>query len=138
MARTGRPRIDIKRDIFEGLCRLQCTRDEIWGVLGVSEPTLLRWVKRTYGANTNFDTVRESLSQVGKMSLRRAMFKNAEEGNAQVQIFLAKNHLGMAEKVEIDHRIESEIERELARLAAAGEAEVPRAAETDTDARLIN
>lgn len=135
--RTGRPKLIINQDLFEDLCQIQCTRTEITAILHVSEPTLRRWVHRTYGGRT-FDAVHSEKAEAGKQSLRRAQIKTALSGNATMQIWLGKQYLGQSDKLEIDHRIESEIERELARLAASSQTEVPRRAEADTDSRLVN
>ena len=134
MPKTGRPKITISQDIFEALCSIQCTKAEIWHVLHVSEPTLRRWIRRTYGKKHTFDTIHENFMSEGKKSLRRAMFDSAIGGNVTAQIFLAKNYLGMSEKVEIDHSINNEIERELERLAAPSKTEIPAGITPASDA----
>ena len=98
MSRTGRPKIEINQDLFEGLCRIHCTEEEICGLLNLSGPTLTSWCKRTYHGKTFFE-VHERFKAGGRMSLRRAMFKNAENGNAQIQVWLSKQFLGMREEV---------------------------------------
>lgn len=45
----------------------------------------------------NFKDIMEKGRQEMKTSLRQAMFKNALSGNAALQIFLAKNMLGMSD-----------------------------------------
>lgn len=45
----------------------------------------------------NFKEIMEKGRQEMKTALRRAMFKNALNGNAALQIFLAKNILGMSD-----------------------------------------
>lgn len=82
----------IKKETFEGLCAIQCTREEICGVLNVSKDTLLRWCKQTYG--TDFETIYQQKKQNGKASLRRNMFRQAEK-NPTMAIWLSKQHLGM-------------------------------------------
>ena len=127
MPRTGRPRIEIKQDLFEGLCRIQCTGEEIASVLHVSMDTLSRWVKRTYAGRTFEDTYKK-YADVGKMSLRRAQMKLAEGGNATMLIWLGKQLLGQKDKSEIEYReLDANIERELAQLTASRE--VPPAGE---------
>ena len=44
----GRPRKEIDQPTFEKLCEIQCTLEEIAGVLRVSEDTVERWCERTY------------------------------------------------------------------------------------------
>ena len=84
----ARPRIEIKQDLFESLCGLQCTLEEIAGVLGCSEDTVERWCKRTY--SLGFADAYKKHSARGKMSLRRAQFRLAEK-SAAMAIFLGKN-----------------------------------------------
>lgn len=89
----------IKQELFENLCAIQCTREEICGVLNVSKDTLLRWCKATYG--TDFETIYEQKKQNGRASLRRMMFKQAEK-NATMAIWLSKQHLGMKDNIEVE------------------------------------
>src|SRR5690349_13618805 len=96
MPRTGRPKIEINQDLFESLCRLQCTRDEIVEALKVSEPTLRRWCKRTYNGLT-FDAVFAQKRTGGFISLRRAQFKMAET-NPTMSIWLGKQILGQRDQ----------------------------------------
>lgn len=77
---------------FEGMCWIQCTKEEICNILKVSDTTLTRWCKRTYGLD--FEGAYKKFSAGGKMSLRRHMFKQAEK-NPTMAIWLSKQHLGM-------------------------------------------
>ena len=88
----------INQKQFEELCHIQCTREEIIGVLGVSKDTLIRWCKDTYG--TDFATIYEEKKEGGKASLRRMQWKLAEK-NATMGIWLGKNMLGQKDVVEI-------------------------------------
>jgi len=106
MAKLGRPKVQIDARLFESLCRIQCTKREICGVLNVSDRTLMRWVKRNYGGAT-FDAVHEKHSDVGKMSLRRAQIKLAEAGNATMLIWLGKQLLGQKDLSHLEHTIEA-------------------------------
>lgn len=72
------------------------------------------------------------------MSLRRAQMKLAESGNATMLIWCGKQYLGQTDKVEIDHRIASDIESELARLGLAEAEGVSATPPPDTDAGLVN
>ena len=91
MART-RKEIDPK--IFEALCRLQCTRNEICSFLDITDKTLNAWCKRTYGED--FSAVFAKKREGGKISLRRAQFRLAEK-NAAMAIFLGKQYLGQSD-----------------------------------------
>jgi hypothetical protein len=88
---SGRKPIVIDRTVFEDLCGIMCTREEICGVLHCSEDTIERWCKKEYGEN--FAVIYKKLIANGKMSLRRAQFKLAQK-NAAMAIFLGKQYLG--------------------------------------------
>lgn len=107
MARTGRPPIEIDKAIFENLCQIFCTQEEIADVFECSIDTVNRWCKRTYG-ETFADTYKKKCSK-GKMSLRRWQYESAKGGNVTMQIFLGKNYLGQSDKVETEQTIDREI-----------------------------
>lgn len=102
--KMGRPRKVIDQKLFENLCFIQCTIEEVCAVIDCDEATLERWCKETYG--TTFSKVFAQKRQMGKMSLRRSGFQLAQK-NPAVHIFYAKNHLGMTDKVEADFNPES-------------------------------
>ena len=117
---TGRPRKEIdKKTIFENLCGLQCTLEEIAGVFDCSVDTIERRCKEEYGET--FAEVYKKHSAKGKMSLRRTQFKLAEK-SAAMAIFLGKNYLGQKDNI---------IETDEQTLQAVGEAlvKIKRAAE---------
>ena len=88
----------INQEHFEGMCRIQCTKDEICGILDIDEGTLTKWCKETY--NLGFSDIYKKKSSPGKMSLRRQQFKSAENGNVTMQIWLGKQYLGQTDKIE--------------------------------------
>ena len=116
---TGRPQKEIDKKIFENLCGLQCTLEEIAGVFDCSADTIERWCKREYGET--FAETYKKHSAKGKMSLRRIQFKLAEK-SAAMAIFLGKNYLGQKDTI---------IETDEQTLQAVGEAlvKIKRAAE---------
>ena len=116
---TGRPKKEIDKKIFENLCGLQCTLEEIAGVFDCSADTIERWCKREYGET--FAETYKKHSAKGKMSLRRIQFKLAEK-SAAMAIFLGKNYLGQKDTI---------IETDEQTLQAVGEAlvKIKRAAE---------
>lgn len=116
---TGRPQKEIDKKIFENLCGLQCTLEEIAGVFDCSADTIERWCKREY-VETFAETYKKH-SAKGKMSLRRTQFKLAEK-SAAMAIFLGKNYLGQRDNI---------IETDEQTLQAVGEAlvKIKRAAE---------
>lgn len=99
---NGRPPIDGQtakekerfKTQFEGLCRIQCTEEEICGVLNCDDATLCRWCKTVYGRT--FADVYKEKRQGGKASLRRQQFKIAET-NATMSIWLGKQYLGQSD-----------------------------------------
>lgn len=100
----------ISKSSFEEMCNIQCTKEEICTILNVSDTTLTRWCKETYG--DNFEGVYKKYSSGGKMSLRRTMFKQAEK-NPTIAIWLSKQHLGMKDNVEVEHDAKNGILGEL-------------------------
>lgn len=105
MAKMGAPTKKIDKKIFENLCFIQCTLEEICAVLDVTDKTLNKWCKETYEGKT-YSEVFAQKRLLGKMSLRRSGFQMAQK-NPAVHIFYAKNHLGMTDKVEADFNPES-------------------------------
>jgi hypothetical protein len=82
----GRPKIELDTTQLERLSELGCNKQEIAYVMGCSIEVLRR----------NYQETLERGAAMGKIKLRRAMMRNAcDNDNATVQIFLAKNMLGM-------------------------------------------
>lgn len=98
MARTGRPKKEIDIKQFENLCELMCTEEEIAGWFNCSVDTIERWCKREY--KVTFAEIFKRLSSKGKLSLRRAQFRIAENGNATMAIWLGKQYLGQSDRPE--------------------------------------
>lgn len=98
MARVGRPQKNISKDQFEKLCGIFCTLNEIASFFDVSEDTIERWCKRTY--KVNFADVFKMKSAMGKISLRRKQFEIANNGNVPLLIWLGKQYLGQADKLD--------------------------------------
>ena len=87
----------ISQKQFEQLCQIQCTKDEIGAVLDVSDKTLDRWCRETYG--TSFSDIFRQKRQGGCASLRAKQWKLASKSPAMA-IFLGKQFLGQTDKVE--------------------------------------
>ena len=88
---SGRPPMQLDRELFETACSMQCTMTEIALLLKCSTETVKRWCKDEYGQP--YAAVYERFAAVGKISLRRAQFKLAET-NVQMAIWLGKQYLG--------------------------------------------
>lgn len=91
----GRPKKEIDQTLFEKLCGLQCTLEEIAGIFDCSADTIERWCKRTY--KEGFADTYKKHSATGKTSLRRAQFKLAEK-SAAMAIWLGKQYLGQRDR----------------------------------------
>jgi len=95
---VGRDKKIIPPNEVQKLAALGCKDIEICDWFGIDGNTL------RYNFSVELIKGREQLKQ----SLRRAMLSNAMKGNAAVQIFLAKNFLGMS-----DNPIDSEANQPL-------------------------
>lgn len=107
MADMGRPRIEIDWAHFEIACKLMATKEEICGLLNVSDATLQRRIKEQY--DDTFEGVLKRLSGEAKVSLRRCQFRNALDGNTTMQIWLGKQYLGQADKQEVTGKYEGDL-----------------------------
>lgn len=94
----ARPRIEIDKEQFIGLCNIQCTLKEISEWFKCSEDTIERWCKREL--KLGFAEAYKRYSVGGKISLRRYQMKMAEH-NATMAIWLGKQYLGQTEKQEV-------------------------------------
>lgn len=94
---NGRPLTKIDQKTFEGLCEIQCTKNEIASVLKCSGDCISDWCQRTYGVT--FADIYKTFAEVGKASLRRAQLKIAQK-NASMAIFLGKQYLGQKDVIE--------------------------------------
>jgi hypothetical protein len=97
--KMGRPRKEIDWVQFDKLCEIQCTEEEIADWFRVSVDTIERACKRDKKAT--FAEYSRQKRAVGKRSLRRVMWNKATKGNnPALLIWLSKNYLGMADKIE--------------------------------------
>lgn len=95
----ARPRKEIDKKQFEGLCQLQCTQEEMCGFFDVDDVTLNSWCKRTY--KMRFSEVFKLKRGTGRISLRRNQWRLAET-NAAMAIFLGKQYLGQSDNPVVD------------------------------------
>lgn len=91
----ARPKKEIDQKQFEDLCGLQCTKEEICQFFRITDKTLDRWCKETYGSS--FSEVFKIKRGVGKISLRRAQYEAALKGNTSLLIWLGKQYLHQSE-----------------------------------------
>jgi hypothetical protein len=97
----GRPRIEIDWDLFESLCKIQCTLKEIAGIMKCSEDTIERAAKKKYGET--FAEVFDRFSSGGKASLRRLQWKAAQAGNVSMLKWLGIQYLNQSDRVDTNH-----------------------------------
>lgn len=97
----GRPKIDINFEELEKLCGLQCTLIEIASFFGCSEDTIERRIKEEY--DTTFADYYKNNSAYGRISLRRAQYKAAIDGNTSMLIWMGKQLLGQSDQIKSEH-----------------------------------
>ena len=102
----GRPRIEISIEDVEKLAMIGATTEEIADFYGCS----LRTIMQRMEDDEEFShAYRRGLSHM-RMSLRRHMLKNSQEGNVGSQIWLSKQYLNMSEPTQ---RVEKKIDANL-------------------------
>lgn len=93
-----KPYSKIDWDKVDNMCAIQCTGEEIAGVLDIDYDTLQRACKREKGMG--FAEHFKQKSGAGKMSLRRKQYSVAMDGNPTMLVWLGKNWVGQSDKVE--------------------------------------
>ena len=96
---VGRPRKELDLKLVIELAKIQCTAEEMCGVLGMCEDTLVLRLKEL--GYENFSDFREQYSAQGKVSLRRFQFAAARKGNPALLIWLGRQYLGQADRREL-------------------------------------
>lgn len=87
-------------EVGRGLRKRVVTPEDVYklAALGHSDREIATWFSiNEETLRYNFSDIMAKGRQEMKTSLRNAMFKNALNGNAALQIFLAKNMLGMSD-----------------------------------------
>lgn len=87
---------------IDKLCEMQCTGEEIAGVLGIDYDTLNRRLKQDTGKK--FTEYYKVKSAAGKASLRRRQYAMSAD-NPTMAIWLGKQWLGQKDKQEIIHDV---------------------------------
>ena len=100
-SKGGRPRFDFsdKLPLVRKLASIQCTDEEIAAGIGCSQDTLARGRKREPDLDAAILEGRAS----GRMSLRRAQYRKAMDGNPAMLIWLGKQVLGQRERVDLEN-----------------------------------
>lgn len=103
--KIGRGKIEISEKIFQQMCELQSTQENIADFHGCNISTIQNWCNDTYGCS--FSQISKRFKEKGKLSLRESQFKNAiENESAYLQMFLGKNYLGQSDSPEIPDKID--------------------------------
>ena len=103
MAKMGRPPKEIDWKIFDELCEIHCTREEISNIFDISPDTIENKIRDEFGET--FSAYYKKKSANGKKSLRRRLYDIAHSnhpGAITAAIWLSKNYLGMRDKFEDD------------------------------------
>ena len=98
LKKGGRPRKEIDFNLFQRLCKVQCTQSEICSILNIDDKTLTKRLREHY--KMSFSEAYKKYSENGKTSLRRILFSHAKK-NPATAIFLSKNLLGYRDAPEI-------------------------------------
>ena len=107
----GRPKKVINEfglQMVESLSRIMCTEEEICSIIEMSADTI-----HNDDNNELFRTACEKGRLDGKASLRRLQYQSAQKGNVTMQIWLGKQYLGQAEKIEADVTTDEEKRKEM-------------------------
>lgn len=108
----GRPPKPIDLKLVYELAKIQCTDEEIAAACSVGNST----ISRRYQTDPEFRELINKGRQEGKQSLRRTLYKIANDQGHKSQlgaaIWLSKQYLGMAEKQEakIEQHVTGEID----------------------------
>lgn len=89
--------INPDREVLESACAFQATQKEVASWFGIGIETLSRRIKESYGIT--FEELFKEKRLFGKVSLRRAQFQVAMDGNPTMLIWLGKQYLGQKDKV---------------------------------------
>jgi hypothetical protein len=109
----GRPHRDFDKAIFENLCAIDCTVEEIEAVLKADYRVIDNWCMRTY--DKPFPVVYKEYRLVGNASFRRDQTRLAKT-NASVNIWVGKTRLKQMEPI-----VEMIENGDLARLLASNQ-----------------
>ena len=100
MAKMGRPKKEFNQELFEELCKIQCTEQEIAAVMDMSIELVNQNCKSLYGLT--FLDVYAQKRAAGKPSMRRKQYQKAMDGDTTMLIWLGKNMLEQRDRVETD------------------------------------
>ena len=95
-SKGGRPKIKLDWELIEGLCKLQCTHEEIAALARCSVDTLSRATRRE--RRMSFAEYFKEKAMGGRASLRQMQWASAKRGSVAAQIWLGKQYLGQRDQ----------------------------------------
>tara|TARA_Y100000356_G_C11253770_1_gene288754 strand:+ start:1161 stop:1532 length:372 start_codon:yes stop_codon:yes gene_type:complete len=98
----GRKSINIDPDQVRALARLSCSYEEIADVLKIGRSTFAKKLKEEKEIRDAYERGKSE----GAVSLKRAQFDTAVSGNTAMLIWLGKNRLGQADRIETKNETE--------------------------------
>ncbi len=98
MAKRGPKKIEIDERQLESLMRLSPNLEDTANFFNCSADTIERFIKDKY--QCKFAEFRDKKAVQTRMSIKRKMIEKALSGDNTMLIWLSKNMLGMADKVE--------------------------------------
>lgn len=102
---AGRHPIEINWEEFDKLCAMQATQEEIAQWFQCSVDTIERCVKKKHGIK--FAEYFKQKRVIGKISLRRAQYKKALDGDNTMLVWLGKQYLNQKDKQEVESKNEN-------------------------------
>lgn len=99
----GRPQVDLNWKQLDALLGIQCTRREAASVMGCSEDTVERAIKREHGQT--FREYADLKRGPGVANLRRRQYEVAIKGDRTMLVWLGKQWLGQTDKQFVEHAV---------------------------------
>jgi hypothetical protein len=83
-------------NIFEELCKIQCTLNELASAFSCTRDTIIKRIEEHY--KEDFSTIFKQKKEGGQVSLRRSQWNKAvTDKNTTMLIFLGKQYLGQSD-----------------------------------------
>ena len=98
--KMGRPPKEVDWTVFEKLCGIQCTFEEIAWTLGIHPHTFREKIRAHYGET--FTDVFARFKNPGLVSLRRKQYEVAMSGNVTMLKHLGEHHLGQRPSIGLE------------------------------------
>jgi hypothetical protein len=107
----GRPLAEIDEPLFWKLIAIPFAKeDAIADILNISPDTLVRWIKKTQGVS--FADLKKQKTEGLRARLLSKQYEEAMNGNTSMLIWLGKQWLEQADKVEQKQQIETKTQIE--------------------------